>query len=183
MMKLSNESVFLSSIITSLIIYMYRFSATLHIVGINPFVFIPDGILYAIFNDAAKDKSPIPVMGTVNGKPYKQSLMKHQGQWRLYINMFMLKNSPKRIGEEIHVEIAVNDKKEELISHPLFTSALKKDKQAQKIFEALTPSLQKEITRYINHLKTEDAIRKNVKRAIAFLKGEERFIGRPPLKQ
>jgi hypothetical protein len=113
-------------------LYMYSFTATLHLIGINLFVFIPDDILHALFEDAGKDKSPIPVIGTVNGKPYTQSLMKHQGQWRLYINMLMLKNSPQRIGEELQIEITLNNKKEELIPHPLFITALKNDKQAQK---------------------------------------------------
>jgi hypothetical protein len=75
-----------------------QFTAKLEIIGINPFVFIPEEILKDIFETSGKNKSPIPVKGTVNGKEYTQNLMKYLGEWRLYINMLMLKDSPKRVG-------------------------------------------------------------------------------------
>ncbi|STC96157.1 DUF1905 domain-containing protein [Chryseobacterium carnipullorum] len=71
------------------------FTAVLEIIGINPFVFVPDEILEDIFKAAGKNKSPVPVKGTVNGKEFKQNLMKYLGEWRLYVNLLMLKNSPK----------------------------------------------------------------------------------------
>lgn len=84
------------------------FTARLEIIGINPFVFVPDDILADIFRQAKRDKSPIPVKGTVNQLPYTQTLVKFKGAWRLYINMTMLKNSPRRIGEELSMSIAFN---------------------------------------------------------------------------
>lgn len=53
----------------------YDFSALIKIIGINPYVSVPEAILKAIINDAAKDKGPIPVHGTVNDKPYLQTLV------------------------------------------------------------------------------------------------------------
>ena len=47
---------------------MHKFKATLEIIGINPFVFVPEQILTQIFTDAQKDKGQIPVCGTGNGK-------------------------------------------------------------------------------------------------------------------
>jgi len=41
-----------------------------------------------------------------------------------------------------------------------------------------TPGRQKEIARYINNLKSEELVEKNIKRAIGFLLEKERFIGR-----
>ncbi|MET3537929.1 DUF1905 domain-containing protein [Chryseobacterium limigenitum] len=60
-----------------------HFTAQLEIIGINPFVFIPEKILNEIFETSGKSKSPIPVKGTVNGKEFKQNLMKYLGEWRL----------------------------------------------------------------------------------------------------
>jgi hypothetical protein len=77
---------------------IHKFQATIDIIGINPFVFIPENILKDIFKQAGKEKGPIPVKGTINAKPYKQTLVKFKGYWRLYINTTMLKNSPNRIG-------------------------------------------------------------------------------------
>ena len=56
--------------------------------------------------------------------------------------------------------------------------ALIKNKQAKDVFDGLAPHLQKEIIRYIANLKTEESIDRNVKKAVQFLLGKERFIGR-----
>ncbi len=76
-----------------------NFTATLEIIGINPFVFVPVNVLDQIFKDSGRNKSPVPVRGTVNGKEFQQNLMKYLGEWRLYINTVMLKNSPEKIGK------------------------------------------------------------------------------------
>ncbi|WP_241775049.1 DUF1905 domain-containing protein [Chryseobacterium sp. ERMR1:04] len=82
-----------------------HFTAQLNIIGINPFVFIPEEILNEIFETSGRNKSPIPVKGTVNGKEFKQNLMRYLGEWRLYINLTMLKDSPRRIDEIIEVVV------------------------------------------------------------------------------
>ncbi|HUC83166.1 MAG TPA: hypothetical protein VMR70_19810 [Flavisolibacter sp.] len=69
---------------------MHRFKARIEIIGINPFVFVPDVILNALFQKAGVQKGPIPICGTINDKFYQQTLVRYQGSWRLYINTTML---------------------------------------------------------------------------------------------
>jgi len=157
---------------------MYNFNATLEIIVGNPFVYIPCQILENIFQQANKTKGHIPVRGTINGKKYQQTLVKYSGDWRLYINMEMLKNSPKRIGEEIEVEIEFDQSDRTIEPHPKFSKALVDNKDANDVFENLSASKQKEIVRYISFLKTEASIDRNVAKAINFLLGKERFVGR-----
>jgi len=156
----------------------YTFSGTIEIIGINPFVFVPDEILQHIFEKAAKSKGPIPVKGTVNSIPYTQTLMKFKGEWRLYINTKMLKNSPKRIGEQIEISIDYDPAKREIPIHPKLLHALNENAAANTVFQNLRPSLQHEIIRYISHLKTEESIDRNIPKAIAFLLGKGKFVGR-----
>lgn len=157
---------------------MHQFKAKIEIIGINPFVFVPELILLEIFKQAGKDKGKIPIHGTINQLPYKQTLVKYSGDWRLYINTSMLKNSPKRIGESIALTIEFDPTDRSIKPHPNFLKALHKNKKASAIFERLTPSLQHEIVRYIAHLKTEQSIERNITKAIDFLVGKGRFIGR-----
>ena len=157
---------------------MHRFCTKLNIIVGNPYVFIPSTILTKLFEEAQKEKGHIPVRGTINGKPYQQTLLKYSGDWRLYINMKMLKDSPKRIGETIEVEIAFDPSDRTIVPNAKFIRALKENKEAKLVFDHLSPSKQKEIVRYIANLKTEESIEKNVKRAINFLLGKERFVGR-----
>ncbi len=157
---------------------MEKFNAKLEIIVGNPYVSIPLTSLNIIFQQANKNKGTIPVRGKINGKQYQQTLLKYSGDWRLYINMKMLKDSPRRIGEIIDVEIEFDPSDRTIEPHPKFTEALANSIEAKKVFERLSPSKQKEIVRYISNLKTEKSIEKNITRAINFLLGKERFVGR-----
>ncbi|CAI8810185.1 YdeI/OmpD-associated family protein [Chryseobacterium sp. IT-36CA2] len=154
------------------------FTGPLEIIGINPFVFIPEEILENIFDESGRNKSPIAVKGTVNGKEFKQNLMKYLGEWRLYINLTMLKNSPKRIGEVIEVVLEYDDSDRSLSIHPQLEKAIKESSLATENFENLTPSRRHELIRYINNLKTEASIQRNIEKIIRHLHGETDFFGK-----
>lgn len=157
---------------------MYQFSAEIAIIGVNPFVFVPDSILQAIFKQAEKDKGPIPIFGTINDKPYQQTLVKYSGEWRLYINTAMLKNSPQRIGETVEITVDFDPKSRAIEPPESFLKALNENKEAKAVFDGLPASRKLEIVRYLARLKSEEILEKNVGRAIQFLLGKERFVGR-----
>jgi hypothetical protein len=157
---------------------MHSFSAKIFKIGINPHVLVPAAILKDLFKAAAKDKGPIPVHVSINGHPFTQTLVKYSGKWRLYLNTPMRKGSGSDVGDTVTISIEIDTAERLTPMHPKLQAALSKNKKAQKIYEQLPPSLQKEICRYINHLKTETSIERNVEKAIAFLFGKERFIGR-----
>ncbi|KXH84577.1 YdeI/OmpD-associated family protein [Chryseobacterium kwangjuense] len=154
------------------------FTAALDIIGINPFVFVPEDILALIFEKAGKDKSPVPVKGTVNGKEFQQNLMKYKGEWRLYVNLLMLKNSPKRIGEILEIFIEYDDSDRSIAIHPKLDEAIKASPVASGNFENLIPSRRHELIRYINNLKTEASIDRNIEKIIRHLHGETDFFGK-----
>lgn len=155
-----------------------NFTATLDIIGINPFVFVPEEILDTIFQDSGRDKSPIPVKGTINGKGFQQNLMKYLGEWRLYVNLIMLENSPKRIGEDIEVMVEYDAADRSITIHPLLEQAIGESALAAANFEKLIPSRKKELIRYINNLKTEASIERNIEKIIRHLHGETDFFGK-----
>jgi hypothetical protein len=157
---------------------MKEFNATLDIIGINPFVFVPEAILSDLFSQANKSKGHIPVCGTVNGKNYTQTLVRYLDEWRLYINTSMLKNSPKRIGELLTITIQYDPTDRTLVPNARFIEALNKDTSAKSTFESLSPSRQKEIIRYLSSLKSEESLDKNIEKAIGFLNGANAFLGR-----
>jgi hypothetical protein len=157
---------------------MYKFRATIELIGINPFVFVPDRILKQIFIQAGKETGYIPIRGTVNDKAYRQTLVRYKGAWRLYINTTMLKKSPERIGEKIELCIEFDPANRTIKPHPRLVKALKENTDAKKMFESLPPSRKKEIVRYIANLKTAESVDRNIKRAIDFLTGNGNFIGR-----
>ncbi|AOW10030.1 DUF1905 domain-containing protein [Flavobacterium gilvum] len=156
----------------------YTFSAEIFIIGVNPFVFLPDVVLESIFRDANKNKGKIPVKIKIEGHEFIQTLIKYSGHWRLYLNTPMRKMAKKEVGDTANFEIAFDPEERVIPMHPKLSKALKENPEAQNIFDSLRPSLQLEIVRYISFLKTEESIDKNVLRAVKFLLGKERFIGR-----
>ena len=155
-----------------------KFTAEIKIIGVNPYVQVPDKILLNIFRKSGKNKGAIPIKGTVNGVPYKQTLIRYSGDWRLYINTAMLHHSPKRIGEIIKISAEYDPEPRVIIPHPGFKKALNRNKEAKVVFDNLPPSRRKEIVRYLANLKTEKALEINILRAINYLLGKERFVGR-----
>lgn len=157
---------------------MKPFSAKIYIIGVNPYVLLPAAVLKSVFKEAGKDRGPIPVSGTINNHPFTQTLVKYAGKWRLYLNMPMRKGSGSDVGDTVVVALKHDPAERTTPVHPKFDAALKKNKAAKNSFEVLPPSRQKEILRYINSLKSDEAIERNITRAIGFLQGKERFVGR-----
>ncbi|SHG11644.1 protein of unknown function [Flavobacterium fluvii] len=155
-----------------------QFEAKIEIIGINPFVFVPDAILQIIFKQAGKDKGFIPIKGTINDNPYRQTLVRYSGEWRLYINTIMLKNSPKRIGEIVTLTITFDPESRAIEMPDDFAKALAANQEANLVFEQLSASRKNEIVRYLARLKTKETLDRNIARAINFLLGKEKFVGR-----
>ena len=155
-----------------------QFSAKIQIIGVNPFVFLPETVLASIFLQANKNKGKIPVKIKIEGYEFAQTLIKYSGHWRLYLNTPMRKIANKEVGDTANFEITFDPENRSIPMHPKLVNALKDNAEAQRIFESLRPSLQLEIVKYISFLKTEESIDKNVLRAVNFLLGKERFIGR-----
>ncbi|HEY6979073.1 MAG TPA: YdeI/OmpD-associated family protein [Chitinophagaceae bacterium] len=154
------------------------FTATIEIIGVNPFVFLPGKILQRIFKQAGKEKGKIPVKIKIEGHEFIQTLIKYSGEWRLYLNTPMRKAAKKEVGDKAKFEIMYDPSPRIIPMHLKLKNALMKNKKANKVFESLAPSRQSEITRYISFLKNEETVDKNVARAINFLLGKERFIAR-----
>src|SRR6188508_528717 len=157
---------------------MKSFSSKIQIIGVNPYVLLPSALLKHIFQKAGKDKGAIPVQIKIGGKNFIQNLVKYSGKWRLYLNGPMRKAAGKDVGDTIEIQIDLDIKPRTTPIHPKLKKAFKENPTAKKIFEKLSPSRQKEILRYINFLKSEESIEKNVQRAIAHLKGKQPFVGR-----
>jgi uncharacterized protein YdeI (YjbR/CyaY-like superfamily) len=90
----------------------------------------------------------------------------------------MLKNSNKKVGDSVNLKLQYDPVERTIPLHSKLATALNNNKEAKKIFDGLSPSRQKEIVRYISSLKSEKAVETNVVRAIDFLLGKSRFVGR-----
>ena len=157
---------------------MNEFGAKIEIIGINPFVFLPEEVIKNIFRQAGIDKGKIPVRMKIEGYEFVQTLIKYSGHWRLYLNTPMRKISKKEVGDIAKFEIAFDEVERKIQIHPKFKTALDQNQEARTTFKSLTPSLQLEIVKYFSFLKREETVEKNIIKAINFLLGKGEFIGR-----
>jgi uncharacterized protein YdeI (YjbR/CyaY-like superfamily) len=157
---------------------MKSFSAKIHIIGINPYVLLPSSVLKYIFLKAGKDRGAIPVQLKISDKDFIQNLVKYSGKWRLYLNTPMRKAAKKDVGDIIDIQIDFDPNPRTTPIHPKLKKALEENPNARKAFKQLSPSRQKEILRYINFLKSEDSVDKNVQKATSHLSGNKPLIGR-----
>ena len=152
---------------------MERFTAKILKIGINPYVRLPEDVLNTLFKQADKNKGPIPVRGTLDGKRFKQTLVKYQGAWRLYLNTPMRQDAGIDVGDDAKVEIEFDPEPRIVPIHPKFARALSKNKEAKASFEKLAPSRKKEILRYLNSMKTDESLVRNIEKVIQHLLGQK----------
>ncbi|MGN6195827.1 MAG: YdeI/OmpD-associated family protein [Ginsengibacter sp.] len=157
---------------------MNKFTAKIEIIGINPFVFLPGKVLQNIFKEAGKDKGKIPVKIKMEGHEFIQTLIKYSGHWRLYLNTSMRRMAKKKVGDFAKFEIAFDKEERKIAMNPKLQTALNDHPEAKKVFENLRPSLRLEIVKYFSFLKQEETVEKNVTKAISFLLGKGKFVGR-----
>lgn len=152
---------------------MRSFSAKIVIISkINPVVDVPVDVLAAIFERAGRSKGPIPVRGRLNGAKFIQTLVKYGGAWRLYLNGPMREAAGIDTGDIANVDIEFDPRPREEPMPKQFAGALKADKDAEAEFGKLSPSRKKEILRYLNSMKTEGSLVRNVEKIIRHLTGK-----------
>jgi hypothetical protein len=148
----------------------FSFKAKIYIVGINPCVKVP----HRITDKLKATKGYIPIKGTIEKHFFQQTLVRVKDEgYRLYVNGPMLKGANVKLGQTANFVIE-QDTLERNRNVPMPAAFKKKleEHDLLTMFLELTPSRQKEINRYLNNLKSEEALIKNIDKMINVLKGK-----------
>lgn len=104
------------------------------------------------------------------------------GSFYLYLHGDVRKASQTGVGDTVTVEVNFDETYKNGPMHPMpdwFQAALDKNPVAKANWDALIPSRQKEVLRYFSWLKSEEAIERNMAKALYVLNGNEgRFMAR-----
>ncbi|SEH18871.1 protein of unknown function [Sphingopyxis sp. YR583] len=160
-----------------------KFSATIELRGINPYVLVSAAQAQRI---KAGWKKPLPVLIQINGQPdpaWRVNMMPvGDGSFYLYLDGIVRKASGTEVGDIVEVSVAFAPAYRSGPQHtmlPEFAARLGEDAVAKAGWESLTPSLRKEILRYLATLKSDAARQRNIDRAIGVLGGAKaRFLAR-----
>src|SRR5215211_52538 len=119
---------------------MQEFSAIVRKIDINPYVQVPDEILQHLQQGTQKEKGPIPVKGTLQGKSFVATVVKFRGMWRLYLNTPMRQAANVDVGDQVTIGIQFDDAKRTVPVPRELRRAFSKNKRAKEAFQKLSPS-------------------------------------------
>src|ERR1039458_6798237 len=154
------------------------FSALIRKEGINPYLDPPLGTGKELLASRSlgvgrgREGGVIPVEVHLDGQPFKANLMPLGPQ--------RTQAAPgKHQGKRVRVILKLDLKPRVEPMNPGLASELKKDPKARAVFEDLSPSHQKELKRYLNHLKSPEALQRNVDKVMVYLrKSQARWFGK-----
>lgn len=160
-----------------------RFTATIDLRGINPFVPVSAPRAEKIKPGWRK---AMPVKVRIDGQPsqpWRINMMPAgDGAFFLYLHELVRSASGTSVGDRVKVEVEFDQdyRGGPAAAMPLsFAKALKGSPAAMKNYKALSPSRQKELVRHFERLKTEAAIERNLAMALHVLEGKPgRFMAR-----
>ena len=152
---------------------MKSFVAIILKIGVNPYVLLPDDLLTYLFKKAQKEKGPIPVKMAVGKKEFIQNLVFYGGKWRLYLNGPMRDAAKKDVGDEIRIKIDYDPVERKVPLHSSLQKLLENNQSAKSAFDKLSPSRQAEISKYLNALKTNEAVERNIKKIMQNLQNSQ----------
>ena len=143
----------------------FAFKAKIFKVGINACVKVPARVTSSM----TAVKGYIPVKGTIRKHRFVQTLVPVRGQgYRLYVNLIMLRGSGLEVGDVAEFSIA-QDFAPRVISMPETFKLKLKELELEPEFKRLSAFRQKEILRYLNHLKTREAFDRVMAKVISGL--------------
>jgi hypothetical protein len=146
-----------------------EFDAVIKKTGINPYIDLPDKAC----NWPAR-RGHVPVRGSLNGIPIRSTLVPLRGgSFRLYINTGMRTAAAVSVGDRIHLVLEIDPEPRLLPLPRALEAELEETTGARETWERLAPSRRKEILAYLNSLKTEEALLRNVKRVLDQLLGRD----------
>jgi hypothetical protein len=159
------------------------FKGIIKIIGVNPYVLVSRKHARKIKTGWRK---PLPVLVRVNDKPneaWRINLMPvGDGDFYLYLHEQVRKASNTKVGDYVKVELCFNAEYRNGPMHPVparFSKLLDENSAAKANWQKLPPSRQKEVLRYLANLKSDEAINRNIEKALNVLAGNEaRFMGR-----
>jgi len=160
-----------------------RFDAVIEIYNSNPYVLVSKERAQKLRKDW---KKPMPVLVQVNGKPepawHINMMPIGDDSFYLYLHGDVRSASRTKVGDKVTIDVTFDETYKSGPVHPMpqwFRDALDAHPVAKQNWEVLTPSRQKEILRYFSQLKSDEAIQRNITKALFVLNGnEDRFMAR-----
>jgi hypothetical protein len=112
----------------------------------------------------------VQVDAKVNKHSFKANLVPlGKGKFRLYLHGIIRKKANVGVGDVVKIRLKEDLKPRAEKMHELLAEELKQDQLMKNNWKKLRPSRKKEILRYLNNLKTEESLKRNVAKVVRML--------------
>lgn len=122
-------------------------------------------------------KARVPVRGTINGFPFRSSLMPMGGCHFMVVNKTIRDGANVRAGDVVDV-VMERDQEERTVEAPAeLEKELKKSKAARERWETLSFTHKKEMANCIRDAKQEDTKKRRLEKVMSVLKNGAKWTG------
>ncbi len=155
----------------------YKFSAEIYKVGINACVDVPEKIT----DNMKPVNGYIKINGEINGFAFNKNLVLVKNEpYRLFVNIPMLKGGKTNLNESADFQITQDfDTTKKVYSKPKVLIDKLKAKNLTSDFSNLTKARQNEILKYLNNIKTEKTLERNIEKLIDQLENNAKNVRIP----
>ena len=122
-------------------------------------------------------RSRVPVRGTINGFPFRSSLMPMGGCHMMAVNKTMREGSRAKAGDVVDVVMERDDEARTVETPPELLKELAKNKKAQKRWEKMAFTHRKEMAISIRDAKQEETKKRRLAKVMQVLKTGAKWTG------
>jgi hypothetical protein len=122
-------------------------------------------------------RARVPVKGTINGFPFRSSLMPMRGCHRMVVNKAIRDGAGVKPGDTVSVVMERDDSERTVVPPPQLKKELSKSKAAKANWEKQSFSNKKEMARSIVEVKQETTRARRLAKVIDILKNGKKWTG------
>jgi len=122
-------------------------------------------------------RARVPVRGTINGFPYRSSLMPMNGCHRMVVNRGIREGAGVKAGDTVKVIMERDDAPRTVTPPPQLKKELARSKTAQASWENLSFTHKKEMARSILEVKQEETRARRLAKVMDVLKNGRKWMG------
>jgi len=119
----------------------------------------------------------VPVRGTINGFPFRSSLMPMGGCHRMVVNKAMREGAGVKAGDRVQIVLERDTEDRVVIMPATLKTHVSKDKKALANWEKLSYTHKKEIARWVTAAKREETREQRLEKTAIILKTGAKWSG------
>ncbi len=122
-------------------------------------------------------RARVPVRGTINGFPFRSSLMPMGGCYRMVVNKTLREGAGVQAGDTVEIVMERDEDERTIDPPPVLKKELAKSKAAQASWEKLSFTHKKEVAQAITGAKQEETRTRRLAKIIQILKTGAKWTG------